>query len=92
MQPQRPQRPQRPPNATSSSGLSHCQVLIRRVDHGFGLLDVQWQTDHLASLGTVEIPQAAYLSALYDAVRLRTTWPEMIEPERLPGTAEHPGS
>ena len=31
---------------------------------GSALLDVQWRTDHLASLGVVEVPRAAYLSAL----------------------------
>lgn len=78
--------------ATDASKVALVGLVAVLRDHGFGLLDVQWQTDHLASLGTVEIPQAAYLSALYDAVRLRTTWPEIIEPERLPGTVEHPGS
>ncbi|MCB0998369.1 MAG: leucyl/phenylalanyl-tRNA--protein transferase [Acidimicrobiales bacterium] len=32
------------------------------------LLDVQWTTDHLASLGAVEVPRAAYLSLLREAV------------------------
>lgn len=31
------------------------------------VLDVQWQTDHLASLGVREIPRAAYLRLLHDA-------------------------
>jgi leucyl/phenylalanyl-tRNA---protein transferase len=35
-----------------------------------GLLDVQWRTDHLASLGVVEVPRAAYLDLLADAIRL----------------------
>ena len=32
------------------------------------LLDVQWRTDHLASLGVVEVPRAAYLTLLRSAV------------------------
>jgi leucyl/phenylalanyl-tRNA--protein transferase len=32
------------------------------------LVDVQWQTDHLASLGVVSIPRAAYLRALREAL------------------------
>ena len=32
------------------------------------LLDVQWQTDHLASLGTVEISRDEYLDLLADAL------------------------
>jgi leucyl/phenylalanyl-tRNA---protein transferase len=34
------------------------------------LLDVQWQTPHLASLGAVEISRTAYLQRLDDALRL----------------------
>jgi leucyl/phenylalanyl-tRNA--protein transferase len=34
------------------------------------LLDVQWQTDHLASLGAVEVPQARYLELLAAALEL----------------------
>jgi leucyl/phenylalanyl-tRNA--protein transferase len=33
-----------------------------------GLLDVQWCTPHLASLGATEVPRAEYLSRLADAV------------------------
>ncbi len=32
------------------------------------LLDVQWQTPHLASLGVIEIPRADYLARLSEAV------------------------
>jgi leucyl/phenylalanyl-tRNA--protein transferase len=32
------------------------------------VLDVQWQTPHLASLGVIEIPRAAYLTSLRDAL------------------------
>ncbi|MGN6781274.1 MAG: leucyl/phenylalanyl-tRNA--protein transferase [Marmoricola sp.] len=34
------------------------------------LLDTQWRTDHLASLGVVEIPRPAYLRRLADALTL----------------------
>jgi leucyl/phenylalanyl-tRNA--protein transferase len=33
------------------------------------LLDVQWSTPHLASLGVVDIPRSAYLSVLARATR-----------------------
>ncbi|NNC43536.1 MAG: leucyl/phenylalanyl-tRNA--protein transferase [Acidimicrobiia bacterium] len=36
-----------------------------------GLLDVQWQTNHLASLGAIEIPRAVYLQRLSEALLLR---------------------
>ena len=50
---------------------------------GMALLDVQWCTEHLASLGAVAIPRGEYLTRLADAVRppssLRTSdlirWP-----------------
>ncbi len=40
-------------------------------DHGDGrLLDVQWRTDHLATLGVVEIPRPEYLRRLRVALAL----------------------
>ena len=33
------------------------------------LLDVQWQSDHLTSLGVIEIPRARYLELLAEAIR-----------------------
>ena len=38
------------------------------------LVDVQWQTPHLASLGVVEWPRAAYLDALPDLVDAPSPW------------------
>ena len=35
---------------------------------GMTLLDVQWCTDHLASLGAIAIPREAYLAKLADAI------------------------
>jgi leucyl/phenylalanyl-tRNA--protein transferase len=35
---------------------------------GATLLDVQWKTDHLASLGVIEIDRREYLSLLQDAI------------------------
>lgn len=35
---------------------------------GASLLDVQWRTEHLGSLGAVEIPRAEYLERLDDAL------------------------
>ena len=37
---------------------------------GMALLDVQWCTEHLASLGATEIPRHEYLSRLADAVAM----------------------
>ena len=46
---------------------------------GMTLLDVQWRTDHLASLGAVAIPRARYLDLLRDAIGL----PVRFAPEPL---------
>ena len=35
---------------------------------GATLLDVQWTTDHLVSLGAVDVPRDRYLELLADAV------------------------
>jgi len=44
--------------------------LVERLRAGGGrLLDVQWITDHLASLGAVAIPRDEYLRRLADALR-----------------------
>ncbi|UDY23361.1 leucyl/phenylalanyl-tRNA--protein transferase [Nocardioides sp. Kera G14] len=41
------------------------------------LLDVQWQTDHLATLGVVEIPRSEYLRRLAVALELPPiAWPQ----------------
>ncbi len=43
--------------------------LVERLVHGGAtLLDVQWTTPHLASLGAVEIPREEYLSRLAEAL------------------------
>jgi leucyl/phenylalanyl-tRNA--protein transferase len=35
---------------------------------GMSLLDVQWQSDHLKSLGVIEVPRREYLALLTDAL------------------------
>jgi leucyl/phenylalanyl-tRNA--protein transferase len=40
---------------------------------GARLFDVQWTTDHLRSLGAVDVPRAEYLARLADAVGARGT-------------------
>jgi len=44
--------------------------LLRDEHAGRRLLDVQWRTDHLASLGVVTVPRSSYVSALRRAVDL----------------------
>ena len=46
-------------------------ALVGRLNHGgvVRLLDVQWATEHLRSLGAVEIPRSEYLARLKTAVK-----------------------
>jgi leucyl/phenylalanyl-tRNA--protein transferase len=44
-------------------------------DSAMSLLDVQWRTDHLASLGAIAIPRAEYLARLADALQDATREP-----------------
>jgi leucyl/phenylalanyl-tRNA--protein transferase len=46
-------------------------ALVGRMrDTGLTLLDVQWQTKHLASLGAIEVPRGEYLALLADALAI----------------------
>ncbi len=63
-------------------------ALMRLVSHlrgrpdGTALLDVQWRTDHLASMGVMEVDRGEYLRRLDAALaRENTEW----STERLPG-------
>lgn len=53
-------------------------VEMLRASAGSRLLDVQWATDHLVSLGAVEVARPAYLALLAAALEVpspRLTWP-----------------
>lgn len=58
-------------HATDASkvALAHL-VALMRLD-GMSLLDVQWCTDHLATLGAISVPREEYLEMLAPAVGLR---------------------
>jgi leucyl/phenylalanyl-tRNA--protein transferase len=43
-------------------------LVDRLVETGATLLDVQWTTPHLASVGAVDVPRQTYLALLADAV------------------------
>lgn len=51
------------------------------------VLDTQWRTDHLASLGVIEIPRAAYLRRLAEALTLPLPAPFEVSP-RAGGTPD----
>lgn len=54
----------------SKVALVHLVELLGDEHAGRRVLDTQWQTDHLATLGVVEIPRATYLDRLAVALSL----------------------
>lgn len=55
-------------DASKVALLALVSLLRRAGDSSARLLDVQWQTPHLASLGALEQPRTLYLSRLRDAL------------------------
>ncbi|WP_426570930.1 leucyl/phenylalanyl-tRNA--protein transferase [Aquihabitans sp. McL0605] len=55
--------------ATDASKVALVGLVEALLAGGAELLDVQWKTDHLATLGAVEIPRSQYLELLPHAVR-----------------------
>jgi leucyl/phenylalanyl-tRNA--protein transferase len=55
--------------ATDASKVALAHLVARLRGGGFVLLDCQFMTDHLASLGAVEVSRAAYRVALASALR-----------------------
>ena len=49
---------------TNASKLALIHLVEHLIDRGFKLLDTQFLTDHLKSLGAIEIPQSDYLKML----------------------------
>jgi leucyl/phenylalanyl-tRNA---protein transferase len=60
--------------ATDASKVALVALVNHLRNQGFVLVDVQWNTPHLASLGVVEIPRAAYLDRLDAALRVPAAW------------------
>ena len=54
--------------ATDASKVCLVHLAARLRAGGFRLLDTQFITPHLASLGAVELPRAAYKTRLADAI------------------------
>ncbi len=59
---------------TDASKVAFCHLAARLRMGGFALLDAQFVTDHLATLGAVELPRAAYQRLLDRAVAGEATW------------------
>lgn len=60
--------------AADASKVALVHLVERLRGGGATLLDVQWLTPHLASLGAVEVPRPEYLGRLREAVRLPDAW------------------
>lgn len=57
-----------------ASKIALVALVERLVAQGFTLLDVQFQTEHLATLGVIEIPRGTYLRQLQDALTVPATF------------------
>lgn len=55
-------------HATDASKVALLALVSVMGDEGMTLLDVQWATDHLQTLGAIEIPRVEYLDLLADAL------------------------
>jgi leucyl/phenylalanyl-tRNA--protein transferase len=60
--------------ARDASKVALLELVAHLSARGFGLLDVQLLTPHLASLGAVEVPREAYLTRVADACIACVTW------------------
>ena len=54
---------------TNASKLALIYLVEHLIERGFILLDTQFLTDHLKSLGAIEIPQTEYLEKLNTALQ-----------------------
>ena len=54
---------------TDASKVALHALVTRLKERGFGLLDTQWVTPHLATFGAVEIPRAKYLKLLRSNIK-----------------------
>lgn len=61
-------------HATDASKVALVSLVDRLRAQGFSLLDVQWNTPHLASLGAVEVPRSTYLDLLSAAQPRAPMW------------------
>ncbi|MEL6688044.1 MAG: leucyl/phenylalanyl-tRNA--protein transferase [Pseudomonadota bacterium] len=59
---------------TNASKLALMHLIARLREKGFILLDAQFMTDHLASLGAIEITRDDYRSRLKEALEVNTTF------------------
>ncbi|MBM3495040.1 MAG: leucyl/phenylalanyl-tRNA--protein transferase, partial [Armatimonadetes bacterium] len=59
---------------TDASKVALAALVQRLRERGYGLLDAQYMTPHLASLGAVRIPGGVYYALLQEALKLERTF------------------
>ncbi len=59
---------------TDASKIALAYLVHRLLQGGFTLFDAQFLTEHLASLGAIEIPRASYRQRLAEAISLPATF------------------
>lgn len=67
---------------TNASKVAVAALVDRLNERGFALLDVQYLTSHLASLGAVEVPGDQYEQMLVSALRRRCRFGDPLVPDR----------
>lgn len=77
--------------ARDASKVALVHLVARLRLGGFGLLDTQFVTQHLAQFGTAEVPREAYRAQLTAAVDLPAAWPAQVERNRLRDVIEELG-
>ena len=70
---------------TDASKVALVHLAARLVHGGFRLLDTQFVTEHLATLGAIAIPKQAYHASLADAVARHADFFTVPRDETLPG-------
>ncbi|MGB0696380.1 MAG: leucyl/phenylalanyl-tRNA--protein transferase [Rhodospirillaceae bacterium] len=76
---------------TDASKVALCHLVARLNKGGFRLLDTQFVTDHLSSLGAIEIPRSDYHRLLARSLQVHGDWyidlPDCLaELEKIPKT------
>ena len=61
-------------HATDASKIALVYLVDRLQKRGFTLLDVQFQTDHLAQFGVTEVPRILYQQRLIEAMHVEVTF------------------
>lgn len=76
-------------SATDASKVALVHLVARLRLGGYALLDTQFLTDHLASLGAIEVSRDRYHTLLAQAVELPARFPTCHDPALLMDEIEH---